>query len=324
MRCWRCGLVGLPFAVAHVEDWASAKTCSRIATASSISSSVTSSDGASRSARRRHRVDDEAAVQGEVGGDLRRRCRRARPRSAARGRAPRPRRRRCCSALGERSPPRLRPARARPRAPSRRARRGRPRWRAAGRRRSWRGRRARTRAATSARAQHAPIGTPLPSALAMVTTSGCDAEVLEAEPLAGAAEAGLHLVDHEQEPALVAQAAHALEVLGGRGVHAALALHGLEQHRGHRAGRAPPRARRGRPTRRGGSPRAAAGTPRASAAARWRASVASVRPWNEPYALTTTWRPAAAPLAGELDRALVGLGAGVAEEHLAAVSRRRR
>ena len=88
--------------------------------------------------------------------------------------------------------------------------------------------------ATSARAQQAPMGTPLPSALAIVTTSGRDAEVLEAEPLAGAPEAGLHLVDHEQQAALVAQAAHALEVLGGGRVDAALALHRLEQHRGDR------------------------------------------------------------------------------------------
>ena len=53
-------------------------------------------------------------------------------------------------------------------------------------------------------------------------------------------------------------------------VHAALALHGLEQHRGDRRVERAPRARRGRPRRRGGSPRAAAGTPRAWPAGRWR------------------------------------------------------
>ena len=42
---------------------------------------------------------------------------------------------------------------------------------------------------------------------------GPHAEVLEAEPPAGAAEAGLHLVDHEQQAALVAQRADGLEVL---------------------------------------------------------------------------------------------------------------
>ena len=49
-------------------------------------------------------------------------------------------------------------------------------------------------AATSARAQHAPTGIPLPSALAMVTMSGCEVLGLEREPVAGPAEAGLDLV----------------------------------------------------------------------------------------------------------------------------------
>ena len=50
-----------------------------------------------------------------------------------------------------------------------------------------------------ARAQHAPTGKPLPIALAMRHDVGHDAGVLEAEPAAGAAEAGLHLVDHHQQ-----------------------------------------------------------------------------------------------------------------------------
>ncbi len=87
--------------------------------------------------------------------------------------------------------------------------------------------------ATSARAQQAPMGTPLPSALAMVTTSGrtgaFESEALEAEPVAGAPEAGLDLVDHEQQTPLVAQGADAGEVLGGGRVHAALALDRLQQ-----------------------------------------------------------------------------------------------
>ncbi len=100
---------------------------------------------------------------------------------------------------------------------------------------------------------------------------GHDAEVLVREPRAGAAEAGLDLVDHEQDPALVAEPADALEVLGGGRVHAALALHRLEQDRGDRRVEGA-RGRRGRPRRRGGSPRAAAGTPRAWPAGRWRAA----------------------------------------------------
>ena len=55
------------------------------------------------------------------------------------------------------------------------------------------------------------MGTPLPSALASVTTSGCDAGgVLEAEPAAGAAEAGLDLVDDQERFALVAELADAV------------------------------------------------------------------------------------------------------------------
>ncbi len=46
---------------------------------------------------------------------------------------------------------------------------------------------------------------PLPIALASVTTSGCTLVLLEPEPRAGAAEAGLDLVDHHQRADLVAQ-----------------------------------------------------------------------------------------------------------------------
>ena len=124
--------------------------------------------------------------------------------------------------------------------------------------------------ATSARAQHAPIGTPLPSALAIDDDIGDDVEVLMAEPPAGATEPGLHLVDHEQDPPLVTQSADALEVLRGGRVDAALTLHRFEQHGGHRGIERPTRGRPGRSRRRDGTPRAAAGTPRASAAGRWR------------------------------------------------------
>ena len=55
--------------------------------------------------------------------------------------------------------------------------------------------------------------------------------VLEPEPLAGAAEPGLHLVDDQQRLALVAQRAHRREVAVGRGDHAALALDRFEHHR---------------------------------------------------------------------------------------------
>ena len=61
-----------------------------------------------------------------------------------------------------------------------------------------------------------------------------DAHVLEGEPPTGAAEPGLHLVDHEQGAPLVAQAADPLQVRRGGRLHATLALHRLEQHGRHR------------------------------------------------------------------------------------------
>ena len=111
--------------------------------------------------------------------------------------------------------------------------------------------------------------------------------MLETEPPAGAAEPGLHLVDDEQRLALVAQPAHAVEVLGRRGLHAALALHRLEQH-GRDAVVDAPRASASRssnatwrnPVGSGWNVSCFCGWPVA-------ASVVSVRPWNEPYALIT-------------------------------------
>ena len=194
-------------------------------------SSLTSSDGASRTVVGRHRVDDQPVGQ-----------RRRRPRPWRRARAP-ARRRAADRCPGRRSPrggPRARsvsrsPARrARPGASSRsmirRTARARPPTRAAGRRTWCRGRPADITAATSRRAQQAPIGTPLPSALAIVTTSGTTSWCSKPNHRPGAAETGLHLVDHEQHAPLVAQPPHALEVLGAGRVDAALALHRLEQH----------------------------------------------------------------------------------------------
>ena len=111
--------------------------------------------------------------------------------------------------------------------------------------------------------------------------------MLEAEPLPGAAEPGLHLVDDQQRFALVAQPAHAVQVLGRRGVHAALALHRFEQHRGDAV------VDRGRERvevveRDLAEARSGSGW-NVSCFCGWpvAASVVSVRPWNEPYALIT-------------------------------------
>ena len=166
---------------ARAHDARLRSTSARIATAASISSSVTSSDGANRSAvgvtalttspASRHALRDGLGVDAR---------RRARPRSAGRRRARRRRRATVEQRLGEHA---RRPAAARAGTstsrPSRRAPSS-----AARAASGWPpnvvawspGRNA---AATSARAQHAPIGTPLPSALAIVTMSGRDAGVLE-------------------------------------------------------------------------------------------------------------------------------------------------
>ena len=136
-------------------------------------------------------------------------------------------------------------------------------------------------AATSARAQHAPTGIPLPSALAMVTTSGSHAEVLEAEPPARPAETGLDLVDHEQDAPLGAELAHRAQVVRGGHDHAGLAHDRLDQDGGH-PGRVAGRlsGRRGRRRARGRSRRAWAGRPACLAGCPVAARAASVRPWK--------------------------------------------
>ena len=60
---------------------------------------------------------------------------------------------------------------------------------------------------------------------------GLHAGVLVAEPLSGAGQAGLDLVQHEQHAALVAHLPHGPQVVVAGRHHAALALHRLQQHR---------------------------------------------------------------------------------------------
>ena len=242
-----------------------------MATASSISASVTMSGGASRSAVGVMRVDHESVGQQPAGDGLGVVARAARRRAAG----PRPR------IVGH-----ARRGRAAPIAGGRRRLRasaGASRRSHLGEHGPGRGGRQRLAAvgggvvAGLERRGDVDLGGARPDGHAVAERLGhgddvgLHAEVLEAEPLAGAAEAGLDLVDHEQDAPLVAQALDALEVLGGGRVDAALALHGFEQDGGDRWRRAPAPARRGRPTARGGSPRAAAGTPPTSAAGRWRA-----------------------------------------------------
>ena len=154
------------------------------------------------------------------------------------------------------------------------------------------------------------------------------AAVLEPEPAPGAAEPGLHLVDDQQRLALVAQARAPL-----RGSRAAPAARRL------RPGplRAAPR-RPARPSRHASASRSANSTWRKPVGSGWnvscfcgwpvaasvreRAAVERVVGREHVEALRAAVRLAVT--AGELDRALVGLGAGVREEHPARRAGRRR
>ena len=69
-------------------------------------------------------------------------------------------------------------------------------------------------AATDGCAIITPAAIPPAKALAQVRTSGDDAMVLVGKPLAGAAHAGLNLVEHEEHAVLVAQLAQAGEIVG--------------------------------------------------------------------------------------------------------------
>jgi len=76
--------------------------------------------------------------------------------------------------------------------------------------------------------------------------------MLDREHAAGAAEAGLHLVDDEKDPLAVADRAQPLHELGGRRDEAALPLHRLDDDGGHSLGRdlASRATARARPARR--------------------------------------------------------------------------
>ncbi len=60
------------------------------------------------------------------------------------------------------------------------------------------------------------------------------AAMLDGEPAPRAAEAGLHLVGDQHDAVLVAQRAHLAQIVVRRGDEAALALHRLDDQRGHR------------------------------------------------------------------------------------------
>ena len=72
-----------------------------------------------------------------------------------------------------------------------------------------------------------------PEALGQGDGIGLHPELLIAPQAAGAADAHLHLIEDQQDVVLIAELAHAAEEGRIAGVHAALALQGLQQHRRH-------------------------------------------------------------------------------------------
>ena len=173
--------------------------------------------------------------------------------------------------------------------------------------------------AASAVARQAPSGKPPPMPLASAMMSGVDARPFIGEELAGAADAGLHLVEDEQQAVLVAERAELAQELAGDEADAALALDRLDHDR---RGLGPDRrldrlevAERHLVEALGGGPKPSRyfGLPVA-------ASVASVRPWKAPgegddaRALGMAADELIAPR--RLDGALDRFGAGIAEEDL--------
>ncbi len=87
-------------------------------------------------------------------------------------------------------------------------------------------------AAASRVARHAPTGKPAPSPLASVAMSGAMPGPFVREEAAGAAHAGLDLVEDQKQPVLVAKLAQVAQVFQRHGPDAALALDRLDQDRG--------------------------------------------------------------------------------------------
>ena len=146
-------------------------------------------------------------------------------------------------------------------------------------------------AATSARAQQAPMGTPLPRALAMVTTSG-------SSPVCWKPNHRPVRPRPVWTSSTMRRIPRSCTARARRSGSPRTARSPRPRPGSARAGRRPPapghtrrRGRRGRRRGRVRTPRATARTGRASRPGPVACRVASVRPWKEPHALTTTWRP---------------------------------
>ena len=145
-----------------------------------------------------------------------------------------------------------------------------------------------------------------------------DAESLPREERAGAPDAGLHLVEDQQRAVLVGERARFREGLGRERMHAALALHRLEQdRRGLRPDVLGERLRRREHD--AGDERLERGALRRLAGDGQRAERAAVERALERDELASPGR-----LAGPLERRLDRLGARVAEERVRAAEARPR
>ncbi len=147
---------------------------------------------------------------------------------------------------------------------------------------------------------------------------GGDARVLVAEPGAGASQAGLDLVEHQQPAVPVAQAAQLAQVVGAGQADAAFALHGLDQH-GHDVAMLGGGVVHGRDVVIGHAHEARHQRLEAAllgrvARGRQRGQRAAVKAVVHHQDLRPRHLPAVAVQARQLERGLVGLGAGVAEE----------
>ena len=171
--------------------------------------------------------------------------------------------------------------------------------------------------AISAVVNMAPPARPPQTAFDSVITSGVTLEPLVGEPVAGPSAAGLHLVENQQQLVLVGQLAQAGQETVGRNADAAFALDRLDHDGGRLVVDQP---RHGLQVAKGGVDEAGHQRPEPLVVLRLgrgrggaqRPAVEAALERDDLVALLGRVQP------GELDRRLVGLGARVAEERLAA------
>ena len=165
-----------------------------------------------------------------------------------------------------------------------------------------------------------PIGRPPAAPLAVVNRSGTTPKCCAAQGVPEASVAGLDLVEDQRRAVRGRRRAQRLEEAARRLGHAGQRLERLEQH-GRDARRRSPRAPPPRRRRARARPRTAA-RGKAATCRRSRAAAPAVRPWKAPE--KTNDLAAAGGVERELERVLVGFGAGVRAEDAPLVAGERR